>query len=164
MEGNVGPLFYGLKLEKARKARLIGPELVQETTDKVVLIKEKLNSGDRDHSKRDMLVNSATTRVLSWDSSVTKMSPWKGCVERLYAYSVVIVILFGSMSLLLIVGFGTMGSDGRLPSVEYVVSVHYGSWWSLVAYIGVAAILKPEYVKIKVIILRKVKSEVRRLA
>nr|GEV01244.1 reverse transcriptase domain-containing protein [Tanacetum cinerariifolium] len=38
---------YGPKLEKSR---LIGPELVQETTNKVVLIKEKLKAV-RDHQK-----------------------------------------------------------------------------------------------------------------
>ncbi|GKF31684.1 hypothetical protein Tco_0101482 [Tanacetum coccineum] len=40
MEGNVSRLFYGLSQESS----LIGPELVQETTDKVVLIKEKLKA------------------------------------------------------------------------------------------------------------------------
>ncbi|GJU00372.1 hypothetical protein Tco_1110710, partial [Tanacetum coccineum] len=37
MEGNVGRLFYGQRLESS----LTGLELVQETTDKVVLVKEK---------------------------------------------------------------------------------------------------------------------------
>ncbi|GKE03920.1 hypothetical protein Tco_1395938 [Tanacetum coccineum] len=61
--------------------RLIGLELVQETTDKVVLIKEKLKVA-RDHQKsytdnrRKLLEFKVANQVL------LKVSPWKGVVDK----------------------------------------------------------------------------------
>ncbi|GJS34972.1 putative reverse transcriptase domain-containing protein [Tanacetum coccineum] len=50
MEENLGHLFFGLKLE----SWLIGRKLVQETTDKVILIKERLKAArDRQKSYAD---------------------------------------------------------------------------------------------------------------
>ncbi|GKF51693.1 hypothetical protein Tco_0148160, partial [Tanacetum coccineum] len=62
------------------ESSLIGPELVQETTDKVVLIKEKLKAA-RDHQKiyadkrRKLLEFEVGDRVL------LRVSPWKGVVR-----------------------------------------------------------------------------------
>nr|GEW43279.1 putative reverse transcriptase domain-containing protein [Tanacetum cinerariifolium] len=62
------------------ESRLIGPELVQETTEKVVLIKEKLKA-TRDHQKsyadnrRKPLEFEVGDRVLS------NVSPWKGVIR-----------------------------------------------------------------------------------
>ncbi|GJY85478.1 putative reverse transcriptase domain-containing protein [Tanacetum coccineum] len=76
MEENVGHPCYGLKLGKVV---LIGPVLVQETTDKVVVIKEKLNAA-RDHQKsyadnrRKPLEFEVEVRVM------LKVSPWKGVI------------------------------------------------------------------------------------
>ncbi|GJX97660.1 putative reverse transcriptase domain-containing protein [Tanacetum coccineum] len=59
---------------------LIGPELVQETTDKVMVIKEKLQA-ERDHQKsyadsgRKMTVYEVKENVL------LKVSPWKGVMR-----------------------------------------------------------------------------------
>ncbi|GJW14276.1 putative reverse transcriptase domain-containing protein [Tanacetum coccineum] len=74
------------------ESRLIGPELVQETTDKVVLIKEKLKA-TRDRQKRyadnrrKPLEFEVRYRVL------LKVSPWKGVIrfgkKDEYAYSVI---------------------------------------------------------------------------
>ncbi|GJR71556.1 putative reverse transcriptase domain-containing protein [Tanacetum coccineum] len=62
------------------ESRLIGPELVQETTDKVVLIKEKLKAAsDRQKSyagnRRKPLEFEVGDRVL------LKVSPWKGVIR-----------------------------------------------------------------------------------
>nr|GEW69841.1 putative reverse transcriptase domain-containing protein [Tanacetum cinerariifolium] len=66
--------------EEIGEGSLIGPELVLETTDKVVLIKEKLKAA-RDHQKsytdkrRKLLEFEVGDRVL------LKVSPWKGVVR-----------------------------------------------------------------------------------
>ncbi|GJV33707.1 putative reverse transcriptase domain-containing protein [Tanacetum coccineum] len=62
------------------ESRLIGPELVQDTTDKVVLIKEKLKAArDRQKSyadnRRKPLEFEVGNRVL------LKVSPWKGVIR-----------------------------------------------------------------------------------
>ncbi|GJX22561.1 putative reverse transcriptase domain-containing protein [Tanacetum coccineum] len=63
-----------------KESSLIGPELVQETTDKVVLIKEKLKATrDRQKSyadnRRKLLEFEVGDRVM------LKVSPWKGVVR-----------------------------------------------------------------------------------
>ncbi|GKB44453.1 hypothetical protein Tco_0889395 [Tanacetum coccineum] len=63
-----------------RESSLIGPELVQETTDKVVLIKEKLKvARDRQKScadnRRKPLEFEVRERVM------LKVSPWKGVIR-----------------------------------------------------------------------------------
>ncbi|GKC77631.1 putative reverse transcriptase domain-containing protein, partial [Tanacetum coccineum] len=58
---------------------LIGPELVQETTDKVVVIKEKLKAArDRQKSYADNRRKPLEFEV--GDSVMLKVSPWKGVV------------------------------------------------------------------------------------
>ncbi|GJZ91468.1 putative reverse transcriptase domain-containing protein [Tanacetum coccineum] len=59
---------------------LIGPELVLETTDKVVLIKEKLKAA-RDHQKSyvDFRLKPLESEVR--DRVLLKVSPWKGVVR-----------------------------------------------------------------------------------
>ncbi|GJS34249.1 putative reverse transcriptase domain-containing protein [Tanacetum coccineum] len=59
------------------ESRLIGPELVQETTDKVVLIKEKLKAArDRQKSYADNRRKPLEFEVE--DQVLLKVSPWKG--------------------------------------------------------------------------------------
>nr|GEX40119.1 putative reverse transcriptase domain-containing protein [Tanacetum cinerariifolium] len=59
--------------------RLIGPELVQETTDKVVLIKEKLKAA-RDRQKRYADNMRKPLEFEVGDRVLLKVSPWKGVI------------------------------------------------------------------------------------
>nr|GEX39307.1 putative reverse transcriptase domain-containing protein [Tanacetum cinerariifolium] len=62
------------------ESRLIGPELVQETTDKVVLIKEKLEAArDRQKSYADNRRKPLEFEV--GDQVLLKVSPWKGVIR-----------------------------------------------------------------------------------
>nr|GEW44421.1 putative reverse transcriptase domain-containing protein [Tanacetum cinerariifolium] len=61
------------------ESRLIGPELVQETTDKVILIKDRLKAArDRQKSYADNRRKSLEFEV--GDQVLLKVSPWKGPV------------------------------------------------------------------------------------
>ncbi|GJR92502.1 putative reverse transcriptase domain-containing protein [Tanacetum coccineum] len=61
------------------ESTLIGPELVQETTDKVMLIKEKLKAaGDRQKSYAD---NRRKLEFEVEDRVLLKVSPWKGVIR-----------------------------------------------------------------------------------
>ncbi|GKE51086.1 putative reverse transcriptase domain-containing protein [Tanacetum coccineum] len=63
-----------------RECSLIGPELVQETTDKVVVIKEKLKAArDRQKSYADNRCKPLEFEV--GDRVMLKVSPWKGVVH-----------------------------------------------------------------------------------
>ncbi|GJZ51897.1 putative reverse transcriptase domain-containing protein [Tanacetum coccineum] len=63
-----------------RESRLIGPELVQETTDKVVLIKDKLKVvRDRQKSYNDNRRKPLEFEV--GDQVLLKVSPWKGMIH-----------------------------------------------------------------------------------
>ncbi|GKD46750.1 putative reverse transcriptase domain-containing protein, partial [Tanacetum coccineum] len=63
-----------------RESRLIGPELVQETTDKVVLIKERLKTArDRQKSYADNRRKPLKFEV--GDQVLLKVSPWKDVVH-----------------------------------------------------------------------------------
>ncbi|GJX64626.1 hypothetical protein Tco_0298969 [Tanacetum coccineum] len=63
-----------------RESSLIGPELVLETTDKVVLIKEKLKAArDRQKSYVDFRRKPLESEV--GDRVLLKVSPWKGVVR-----------------------------------------------------------------------------------
>ncbi|GKC95881.1 putative reverse transcriptase domain-containing protein [Tanacetum coccineum] len=65
---------------KVRENRLIGPEMVQETTDKVVLIKERLKAArDRQKSYADNRRKPLEFEV--GDQVLLKVSPWKGVVH-----------------------------------------------------------------------------------
>ncbi|GKB36252.1 putative reverse transcriptase domain-containing protein [Tanacetum coccineum] len=68
---------------KIREGSLIGPELVQETTDKVVIIKEKLKAArDRQKSYADNRRKPLEFEV--GDRVMLKVSPWKGVIlERI---------------------------------------------------------------------------------
>ncbi|GKD27046.1 putative reverse transcriptase domain-containing protein [Tanacetum coccineum] len=61
------------------ESRLIGPELVQETTDKVVLIKEKLKVA-RDHQKSYVDTRRKPLEFEVGDQVLLKVSPWKGVI------------------------------------------------------------------------------------
>ncbi|GKB68767.1 putative reverse transcriptase domain-containing protein [Tanacetum coccineum] len=60
----------------SRESRLIGPELVQETTDKVVLIKERLKAA-RDRQKSYADNRRKTLEFEVGDQVLLKVSPWK---------------------------------------------------------------------------------------
>ncbi|GKE37740.1 putative reverse transcriptase domain-containing protein [Tanacetum coccineum] len=62
------------------EGNLIGPELVLETTDKVVLIKEKLNEA-RDHQKSYADKRCKPLEFEVGDRVLLKVSPWKGVVH-----------------------------------------------------------------------------------
>ncbi|GJS27747.1 hypothetical protein Tco_0488367 [Tanacetum coccineum] len=59
---------------------LIGPELVQETTDKVVVIKEKLQAA-RDRQKSYADSGRKMTEYEVGDNVLLKVSPWKGVMR-----------------------------------------------------------------------------------
>ncbi|GJZ76432.1 putative reverse transcriptase domain-containing protein [Tanacetum coccineum] len=62
------------------ESSLIGPELIQETTDKVVLIKEKLKvAGDRQKSYANNRRKPVEFEV--GDRVMLKVSPWKGVIR-----------------------------------------------------------------------------------
>ncbi|GJQ98411.1 putative reverse transcriptase domain-containing protein [Tanacetum coccineum] len=63
-----------------RESSLIGPELVQETTDKVVLIKEKLKAA-RDHQKSYVDNRRKPLEFKVGDRVMLKVSPWKGVIH-----------------------------------------------------------------------------------
>nr|GEU38967.1 RNA-dependent RNA polymerase 6 [Tanacetum cinerariifolium] len=61
------------------ESSLIGPELVQETTDKVVLIKENLKAA-RDHQKSYVDNRHKQLEYEVGDRVLLKVSPWKGVI------------------------------------------------------------------------------------
>ncbi|GJZ49322.1 putative reverse transcriptase domain-containing protein, partial [Tanacetum coccineum] len=63
-----------------RESSLIGPELVQETTDKVMLIKEKLKVA-RDRQKSYADNRRKTLEFEVGDQVMLKVSPWKGVIH-----------------------------------------------------------------------------------
>ncbi|GJZ88832.1 putative reverse transcriptase domain-containing protein [Tanacetum coccineum] len=65
---------------KIGESSLIGPELVQETTDKVVLIKEKLKAV-RDHQKSYADNRRKPLEFEVGDRVMLKVSPWKGVIR-----------------------------------------------------------------------------------
>ncbi|GKB82975.1 putative reverse transcriptase domain-containing protein [Tanacetum coccineum] len=62
------------------ESKLIGPELVQETTDKVVLIKEKLKAA-RDHQKSYADNRRKPLEFEVGDQVLLKVSPWEGVIR-----------------------------------------------------------------------------------
>ncbi|GJU96642.1 putative reverse transcriptase domain-containing protein [Tanacetum coccineum] len=79
-------VLYGRKYRslvlwaKIGENSLIGPELVQETTDKVVLIKEKLKA-TRDHQKSCADNRRKPLEFEVGDQVLLKVSPWKGVIR-----------------------------------------------------------------------------------
>ncbi|GKE99050.1 putative reverse transcriptase domain-containing protein [Tanacetum coccineum] len=63
-----------------KEGSLIGPELVQETTDKVVVIKEKLKAA-RDRQKSYANNKRKPLEYEVGDRLMLKVSPWKGVVH-----------------------------------------------------------------------------------
>nr|GEY88723.1 reverse transcriptase domain-containing protein [Tanacetum cinerariifolium] len=61
--------------------RLIGPEMVQETTDKVVLINERLKAA-RDRQKSYANNRRKPIELEVGDQVLLKVSPWKGEMFR----------------------------------------------------------------------------------
>ncbi|GJS87405.1 hypothetical protein Tco_0770041 [Tanacetum coccineum] len=76
MEGNIGRLFLGRDWESS----LTGLELVQETTNKVVLVKEKLKVA-RDRQKSYVNYGRKPLEFKGRDCVLLKVPPWK-CVVR----------------------------------------------------------------------------------
>nr|GFB70117.1 putative reverse transcriptase domain-containing protein [Tanacetum cinerariifolium] len=78
--------FVGPKLEKLRystevgEAQILGPELIQETTEKIVQIKERMQAArDRQKSYADLKCKPMEFQV--GDKVMLKVSPWKGVVR-----------------------------------------------------------------------------------
>nr|GFA65294.1 putative reverse transcriptase domain-containing protein [Tanacetum cinerariifolium] len=63
-----------------KESRLIGPKLVQETTGKVVLIKEKLKA-ERDRQKSYAYNRRNPLEFEVWDQVLLKVSPWKDVIH-----------------------------------------------------------------------------------
>nr|GEV41314.1 hypothetical protein [Tanacetum cinerariifolium] len=67
-------------LAKVREAQLTGPELIQETTEKIVLIKQRIQAAqDRQKSYADLKRKPMEFKV--GDKVMLKVSPWKGFVR-----------------------------------------------------------------------------------
>nr|GEZ14056.1 putative reverse transcriptase domain-containing protein [Tanacetum cinerariifolium] len=65
---------------KIRESRLIGPELIQEMADKVVLIKKKLKAA-RDHHKSYADNRRKPLEFEVGDRVILKVSPWKDVIR-----------------------------------------------------------------------------------
>ncbi|GKD23711.1 putative reverse transcriptase domain-containing protein [Tanacetum coccineum] len=65
---------------EVRDNRLIGPEMVQETTDKVALIKERLKAA-RDRQKSYAENRRKPLEFEVGDQLLLKVSPWKGALH-----------------------------------------------------------------------------------
>ncbi|GKB84785.1 putative reverse transcriptase domain-containing protein [Tanacetum coccineum] len=65
---------------EVREAQLIGPELIQETTEKIILIKQRIQAAhDRQKSYADLKRKPMEFKV--GDRVMLKVSPWKGVVR-----------------------------------------------------------------------------------
>ncbi|GJY72106.1 hypothetical protein Tco_0475809 [Tanacetum coccineum] len=65
---------------KVREAQILGPELIQETTDKIVQIKQRMQvARDRQKSYADLKRKPMEFQV--GDKVMLKVSPWKGVVR-----------------------------------------------------------------------------------
>nr|GEZ93961.1 hypothetical protein [Tanacetum cinerariifolium] len=81
-----GQTLYGQKCRspvcwaEVREAQLTGPELIQETTKKIVLIKQRIQAAqDRQKSYADLKQKPMEFEV--GDKVMLKVSPWKGVVR-----------------------------------------------------------------------------------
>ncbi|GJR05951.1 hypothetical protein Tco_0528935 [Tanacetum coccineum] len=62
------------------ESQLTGPELIQETTEKIILIKQRMQAAqDRQKSYADR--KRKPMEFESWDRVMLKLSPWKGVVQ-----------------------------------------------------------------------------------
>ncbi|GJT65500.1 putative reverse transcriptase domain-containing protein [Tanacetum coccineum] len=65
---------------KVGEAQLTGPEMIQETTEKIVLIKQRIQAAqDRQKSYADLKQKPIEFKVGDW--VMLKVSPWKGVVR-----------------------------------------------------------------------------------
>ncbi|GJV99313.1 putative reverse transcriptase domain-containing protein [Tanacetum coccineum] len=65
---------------KVGEAQLTGPEMIQETTEKIILIKQRIQAAqDRQKSYADLKRKPVEFEV--WDRVMLKISPWKGVVR-----------------------------------------------------------------------------------
>nr|GFD39396.1 putative reverse transcriptase domain-containing protein [Tanacetum cinerariifolium] len=64
---------------KVGDAQLTGPEIIQETTEKIVQIKQRLQAA-RDRQKRYVDVRHKPLEFQVSDKVMLKVSPWKGVV------------------------------------------------------------------------------------
>ncbi|GJW26459.1 hypothetical protein Tco_0040270 [Tanacetum coccineum] len=78
--GNTTRYEYYLSSSNGWINRLIGPELLQETTDKVVLIKKRLKAA-RDHQNSYAGNRRKPLEFELGDQVLFKVSPWKGVVR-----------------------------------------------------------------------------------
>ncbi|GKB90458.1 putative reverse transcriptase domain-containing protein [Tanacetum coccineum] len=62
------------------EAQILGPELIQETTEKIVQIKERMQS-DRDRQKSYVDLKRKPMEFQVGDKVMLKVSPWKGVVR-----------------------------------------------------------------------------------
>nr|GEW36570.1 putative reverse transcriptase domain-containing protein [Tanacetum cinerariifolium] len=76
--------FAGLQKAEIGEGQLIGPELVQETTEKILQIKDRLKAA-RDHLKSYVDKRRKPLEFSVGDYVLLKVSPWKG-VACLVAY------------------------------------------------------------------------------
>nr|GEY63384.1 putative reverse transcriptase domain-containing protein [Tanacetum cinerariifolium] len=62
------------------EAQLTGPELIQETMEKIILIKQRIQAAqDRQKSYADL--KQKPMKFKFWDRVMLKVSPWKGVVR-----------------------------------------------------------------------------------
>ncbi|GJU85305.1 hypothetical protein Tco_1292851 [Tanacetum coccineum] len=77
MVESVVHLFVGLEIEKLKS---FGPELIQETTEKIIQIKQRMQAAhDRQKSYADLKRKPMEFQVR--DKVMLKVSPWKGVVR-----------------------------------------------------------------------------------
>nr|GEW27040.1 putative reverse transcriptase domain-containing protein [Tanacetum cinerariifolium] len=65
---------------EVKEAQLTGPEIIQETTEKIVQIKQRLQA-TRDHQKSYANVRHRPLKFQVGDKVMLKVSPWKGVVH-----------------------------------------------------------------------------------
>ncbi|GJX41638.1 retrovirus-related pol polyprotein from transposon TNT 1-94, partial [Tanacetum coccineum] len=114
------PVLWAEILESS----LIGPELVQETTDKVVLLKEKLKAAsDRQKSCADNRRKPLEFEV--GDRVISKVSPWKGVIPfgkkgKLAPRMVIVKVQFWLEA-------RSLRLQAKLLPVRYLVKVSWNS-------------------------------------
>ncbi|GKF11055.1 putative reverse transcriptase domain-containing protein [Tanacetum coccineum] len=64
---------------EVREAHILGPELIQETTEKIVQIKQRMQAA-HDRQKSYAYLKRKPMEFQVWDKVMLKVSPWKGVV------------------------------------------------------------------------------------
>nr|GFB07148.1 putative reverse transcriptase domain-containing protein [Tanacetum cinerariifolium] len=67
---------------KVREAQILGPELIQETTEKIVQIKQRMQAA-RDRQKSYADLKRKPMEFQFGDKVMLKVSPWKGVRSRI---------------------------------------------------------------------------------